>query len=82
MESLTGSQIQKLVSVKDSFTRMNLERERERKQHQAAYTASVQAKQKQTQERAPRATAAVRNYATMRHTPFYICRLARGSLAT
>lgn len=44
------AQIQKLVNVKDSFTRINLERERERKQHQAAYTASVQAKQKQAEE--------------------------------
>jgi restriction system protein len=46
------AQIQKLVNVKDSFTRMNLERERERKEHQAAYTASLQAKQKEGQERA------------------------------
>lgn len=50
-QGLVG-QIQKLVNVKDSFTRINLERERERKQHQAAYTASVQAKQKEAQERA------------------------------
>jgi restriction system protein len=46
------AQIQKLVNVKDSFTRMNLERERERKQHQAAYTASVQAKLREAEERA------------------------------
>lgn len=46
------AQIQKLVNVKDSFTRMNLERERERKQHQAAYAETVQAKQKQAEERA------------------------------
>jgi restriction system protein len=46
------AQIQKVVNVKDSFTRMKLERERERQQHQAAYVASVQAKQKQTEERA------------------------------
>lgn len=45
------AQIQKLVNVKDSFTRINLERERERKQYQVAYTASVQAKQKEAQER-------------------------------
>lgn len=45
-------QIQKLVNVKDSFTRINLEREKERKQRQAVYAASVQAKQKETEERA------------------------------
>jgi restriction system protein len=44
------AQIQKLVNVKDSFTRINLERESERKQRQAVYTASVQAKQKETEE--------------------------------
>ncbi len=44
--------IQKLVNVKDSFTRINLEREKERKQRQAVYTASVQEKQKEAQERA------------------------------
>ncbi len=46
------AQIQKLVNVKDSFTRINLEREKERKQRQAVYAASVQAKQKETEERA------------------------------
>jgi restriction system protein len=46
------AQIQKLVNVKDSFTRINLEREKERKQRQAVYEASVQAKQKETEERA------------------------------
>lgn len=46
------AQIQKLVNVKDSFTRMNLEREKERKERQAAYTASVQAKQKEAEKRA------------------------------
>jgi restriction system protein len=46
------AQIQKLVNVKDSFTRINLERERERKQRQAVYTAGVQAKQKESEERA------------------------------
>jgi hypothetical protein len=46
------TQIQKLVNVKDSFTRINLERERERKQRQAIYTSSVQAKQKEAEERA------------------------------
>jgi restriction system protein len=46
------AQIQKLVNVKDSFTRINLEREKERKQRQAVYTASIQAKQKETEERA------------------------------
>jgi hypothetical protein len=50
-QGLVG-QIQKLVNVKDSFTRINLEREKERKQRQAAYSASVQAKQKEAEERA------------------------------
>src|ERR1700722_6576695 len=45
------AQIQKLVNVKDSFTRINLEREKERKERQAAYTASVQAKQKEADQR-------------------------------
>ena len=45
-------QIQKVVNVKDSFTRMNLEREKERKQHQAAYTTSIEAKQKEAKQRA------------------------------
>ena len=44
-------QIQKVVNVKDSFTRINLEREKERKERQAAYTASVKAKQKEAKER-------------------------------
>jgi len=46
------AQIREVVNVKDSFTRINLEREGERKQHQAVYTASVQAKQKEAEERA------------------------------
>ena len=46
------AQIQKLVNVKDSFTRINLEREKERKERQATYTASVQAKQKEADQRA------------------------------
>jgi restriction system protein len=46
------AQIQKLVNVKDSFTRINLERERERKEHQAAHTACLQAKQKEAEKRA------------------------------
>jgi restriction endonuclease Mrr len=46
------AQIQKLVNVKDSFTRINLEREKERKQRQAVYTANVQEKQREAQERA------------------------------
>ena len=45
------AQILKVVNVKDSFTRMNLEREKERKQRQAAYTTSVEAKQKEVKER-------------------------------
>ncbi len=44
-------QIQKVVNVKDSFTRINLERGKERKERQAAYTASVEAKQKEAKER-------------------------------
>jgi hypothetical protein len=50
-QGLVG-QIQKLVNVKDSFTRMNLERERERKAHQSQYTAALEAKQKKMAERA------------------------------
>lgn len=50
-QALVG-QIQKLVNVKDSFTRMKLERERERKERQATYTASVQAKQNEAEQRA------------------------------
>lgn len=46
------AQIQKLVNVKDSFTRINLERESERKQRQAVYVASLESKQKEAQERA------------------------------
>ncbi|HMD86378.1 MAG TPA: restriction endonuclease [Terriglobia bacterium] len=45
------AQIQKLVNVKDSFTRINLEREKERKGRQAVYAASVLAKQKDAQAR-------------------------------
>jgi restriction system protein len=45
------AQIQKLVNVKDSFTRMKLEQERERKQRQAVYSAEMEAKQKKNQER-------------------------------
>jgi restriction system protein len=46
------AQIRQVVNVKDSFTRMNLERERERKQRQAEYRAGVEAKQKKAEERA------------------------------
>jgi restriction system protein len=49
-QGLVG-QIQKLVNVKDTFTRINLEREKERKERQAAYTTSIQAKQKETEAR-------------------------------
>jgi hypothetical protein len=45
------SQIQKVVNVKDSFTRINLEREKERKERQAAYVLNVEAKQKETEKR-------------------------------
>ncbi len=46
------AQIRHVVNVKDSFTRMNIERERERKQRQTVYTASIQAKQKEAEEHA------------------------------
>jgi hypothetical protein len=46
------AQIRQVVNVKDSFTRMNLERERERRHHQNQYQAAVEAKRKQTEERA------------------------------
>jgi restriction system protein len=46
------AQIRHVVNVKDSFTRMNIEREKERKQHQTEYTDSVKAKQKEANERA------------------------------
>ena len=46
------SQIQKLVNVKDSFTRMNLERERERKERQAIHVSNVEARQKEAEKRA------------------------------
>lgn len=46
------AQIQQVVNVKDSFTRMNLERESERKQRQAIYTASITEKQKHAQKQA------------------------------
>ena len=36
--------------MKDSFTRINLEREQERKQRQAVYNAVVEAKQKANEE--------------------------------
>jgi restriction system protein len=44
------AQIQKVVNVKDSFTRINLERER--KQRQKLHVASIKAKQKEAEERA------------------------------
>lgn len=47
-QGLVG-QIQKLVNVKDTFTRINLEREKERKQHQAAHIESLQAKQREAE---------------------------------
>lgn len=46
------AQIQKLVNVKDSFTRINLEREKERKERQAIYAASVLETQKKAEARA------------------------------
>lgn len=45
------TQIQKLINVKDSFTRINIEREQERKQRQAVYNAAVEAKQRANEER-------------------------------
>jgi restriction system protein len=47
------TQIQKLVNVKDSFTRMNIERERKRKQRQAVYTTEMEAKQKKIRNARP-----------------------------
>jgi restriction system protein len=46
------SQIQKLVNVKDSFTRINQERERERKERRAVYTSNVEARQREAEKRA------------------------------
>jgi restriction system protein len=46
------AQIRQVVNVKDSFTRMNLEREREREQRQAEHRASIEAKQRKAEERA------------------------------
>ncbi|HEX5481031.1 MAG TPA: restriction endonuclease [Terriglobia bacterium] len=45
------AQIQRVVNVKDSFTRMNLEREKERKSRQAIYAASILGKQKEAETR-------------------------------
>ena len=45
------SQVQKVINVKDSFTRINLEREKERKEHQAVYNAAVEAKRKENERR-------------------------------
>jgi len=44
------SQIREVVNVKDSFTRMNLERERERAANRAAASAQLQVKQRKRQE--------------------------------
>ena len=45
------SQIQRVINVKDSFTRINLEREKERKERQAVYNAAVEAKRKENERR-------------------------------
>jgi hypothetical protein len=45
------SQIQKIVEVKDSFTRMAIEREKERKERQAEYSAQIEAKRRLADER-------------------------------
>jgi restriction system protein len=45
------AQVRQLVNVKDSFTRMNIERERERKQRQDDYKRILEAKQKEGGER-------------------------------
>jgi restriction system protein len=50
-QGLVG-QIRHVVNVKDSFTRMNLERERERMVHQAQYAAGLAAIQKKATDRA------------------------------
>jgi hypothetical protein len=57
------SQIQKVINVKDSFTRINLEREKERKQRQAAYNAGIEAKQKENERRQALKTALYRLFA-------------------
>ncbi len=45
------ARIQKVVNVKDSFTRINLERERERQGKQALYTAAINAQKKKSDDR-------------------------------
>jgi restriction system protein len=45
------AQIAKVVNVKDSFTRMNLERERERQERQAVHQSNIEAKRKDTERR-------------------------------
>jgi hypothetical protein len=45
-------QIRHVVNVKDSFTRMSLERERERKARHELYAADLESKQKKAAERA------------------------------
>lgn len=46
------AQIQRIVNVKDSFTRMNLEREEERKQRQRDHEAKMKKVQQRTADRA------------------------------
>jgi restriction system protein len=46
------AQVRQLVNVKDSFTRMNIERERERKQRQDDHERALKANQKDAAERA------------------------------
>jgi restriction system protein len=45
------AQIQKVVNVKDSFTRMSLERERERKERQAVHQSNIEAKRRDEERR-------------------------------
>jgi restriction system protein len=46
------AQIRHVVNVKDSFTRINREREQERQKHTAQYQAAVEATRKKAEERA------------------------------
>src|SRR5208337_1447932 len=44
------SQVRQVVNVKDSFTRMNLEREKERAAHRAAAEAEMRGRQRKREE--------------------------------
>ena len=57
------SQIQKVINVKDSFTRINLEREKERRERQAAHNAVIEAIQKENERRLSLKTTLYRLFA-------------------